>query len=186
MLEDDASQRVRSCFTSPPKILPNRSKSLSRATNFPYKISFIRHSPNRLHVGDAAPVTTKATVIRLDRYSSPHPPLFVLQPLDKECCSPNPHSPFFKPLFRLRPSTPTPSNQILGEYGASQSNLWQVQGEPIKSWASIGRANQNAPFRLTEPARPRPWRQREMWRGFVVTPHGCPYTTSNCKIRYRY
>ncbi|KYN41670.1 hypothetical protein ALC56_03931 [Trachymyrmex septentrionalis] len=72
-----------------------------------------------------------------------------------------------------------------------ENNVWS---EPIKSWASIERTNQNtpfnypitpslhsstnqnAPFLQTDPSRPRPRRRRETWRGFVL-PHGCPYTT---------
>ena len=58
------------------------------------------------------------------------------------------------------------TNQILDEYRANQSNLGWVYGEPIRTrhfgWLT----------------RLGPWRQRETWRGFVVTPHGYPYTTS--------
>ena len=134
MLEDDAPQRVRSCFTSPPKILPNKSKSLSRATNFPYKISFIRHSPNRLHVGDVAPCDNKSDRHKIRQvFIPPSPSVRTLAARQRMLKSKSPLT-IFQTSISSKTLYPPPSpitfwvsigraNQILVEYRVNQSNL---------------------------------------------------------------
>ena len=78
MLEDDAPQRTRSCLPLPKNSSEQKQVSLSRPTNFPYKISFIRHSPNRLHVGDDAPRDNKSDRHKIRPVFIPPPPLFVV------------------------------------------------------------------------------------------------------------
>ena len=154
MLEDDAPQRIRSCFTSPQKILPNKNKSLSLSLGLQiFRIRFPLSDIHRIaYTSETLPsVTTKATVIRLDRFSFPHPPSVRTLAARQRMLKSIPPLTIFQTSISSKTLYPHPL----------QSNLGQPWSEPIKSWASMERANQNAPFRLTDPARPRPWRQRE-------------------------
>ena len=61
MLEDDAPQRTRSCFISPPKFFRTKTSLSLGLQIFRIRFPLSDIHRNHLHVGDAAPVTTKAT-----------------------------------------------------------------------------------------------------------------------------
>ena len=78
-LKKQCSKSTRRNVLVPVLPLPKNSSeqkqvSLSRPTNFPYKISFIKHSPNRLHVGDVALRDNKSDRHKIRPVFIPPPP----------------------------------------------------------------------------------------------------------------